>query len=608
MNQLVDFISSSSIFLIPVIVGSMWSGNLITRFLRGNLVIFALYFVALLLSSFVPFVFGLQTVLWMSMAAGILGMTVRGDVQIMWKKRTQLSLSNVVLGLGLLSLCWYSFFWLFKALTPYPSTLNWDTFEHITLATQLISGHVNVFPSQLTDTFTFNGYTPLFHMLLSMPRVLFGASLMGTYYYAEWWFFLIVVIVTIWSAQNIVGGKLSALIAGVFAIFGFASTVVYLPFFFLPQTLAATGSITLLFSQKTYSKKGIASLCVSAISLCITHFVIASVGLSLVCAWSIYEYLIYTNNRYFTRYFGLIKYALIAILALSLLLHITGGFQLTGREEAQYYRFSLTQLAHFFTQWYGVLGVILLPISIFLGFRSPDKKVQGIVFLSIPLFALSFSPLSYTLKFFVLGWFFLHLLFTLALTRITTLFGRFNRVLGVGIFLITMVLVYFANQYQYKLYLYDAGKESHFSNAEMDAAAFLKKQGAHTFIVSDPATQGVLEALGESNSQGGVYMDVHARELLSSLKTLPAARIPTRVGEITDLLPAEATHVSKRYFIASGRYFQWQLFSPAQKASVFFNIWKPYTLSMEDLTKIASFKAAGMKEVYHSSEMSIFEL
>jgi hypothetical protein len=174
--------------------------------------------------------------------------------------------------------------------------------------------------------------------------------------------------------------------------------------------------------------------------------------------------------------------------------------------------------------------------------------------------------------------------------------------------LVTMILVYFTNQAQYKLYLYANGKESHFSTAEMDAAAFLKKQGAHTFIMSDPATQGVLEALGESDSQGGVYMDTTSRQFLSRLKEASPVDAPVILANITDLLPDDASRVQKRFFVASGRYFQWQLFSPLQKESVFFNIWKPYTLSQEDRATITRMKKAHMQEVYHNKEMSIFAL
>ena len=564
---------------------------------------------AFALASLPSFTLVLQILIWGGVGAGIVRAGMRREDRYLTKKVRELTLADVGTWILLLFLAWYSFFWLFKALTPYPFTLNWDTFEHITLSAKLLSGEVSLFPSQLTDTFTFNGYTPLFHMLLALPRLLFGATLMGTYYYAEWWFYLTVIGVSVWTARSLLHSRVSGLVAGILAVFSFASTVVYLPFFFLPQTLAATASIALLFSKKSFTTKSVLSLLMLALSIFLTHYVIGFVGVGLILLWSIYEHLLDVKDSLLKKYFWIIMGVSGVSLLLSLILHLTGGFQLTGREEAQYYQFTISQLALFFAQWYGVLGVILLPLGIFYALRNPDKKIQGLLVLSLPLFALSFSPLSYTLKFFVLGWFFMQLLFTLAFTQILHLITPKLRFLGIIIFLLTMLLVYYANQTQYKLYLYANGKESHFSLSEMEAAAFIKRQGGtKSFIISDPATQGALEALADSNSQGGVYMEATSRQFLSRIKEAQPQDVPILLANIQDLLPNEAKKMEKRYFVASGRYFQWQLFSPSQKESFFFNIWKPYTLSTEDSEKITDMKRGGMKEVYHNKELSIFEL
>ena len=64
-----------------------------------------------------------------------------------------------MIGLALATLVSYL---IWRMYSPYPSPLNWDIWEHQTAIHAILNGNISLLPSQLSDTFGFNGYTTLF--------------------------------------------------------------------------------------------------------------------------------------------------------------------------------------------------------------------------------------------------------------------------------------------------------------------------------------------------------------------------------------------------------------------------------------------------------------
>ncbi len=604
MNYLVDLFASLSIFVVPLLIGSFWGGSIAQRFLRGALFIGILAFVALF-----PLPLPYASRLGMLVCATSI-MSLGSVLYQRYKKPLVVVNKNSLywLFIGILFTLYsaFLFFTLFKSLTPYPYHMNWDVYEHIKLSQELLAGRISVFPSHMSDTFTFNGYTPLFHLLLSLPSALFKASLQGVYYFAEWWFYLTVVLSSIAISFKVFKHKLHALVGGIFAATVFSSAVVYMPLFFLPQSLTALLTVLLLFFAKHETKKDMLILFLSCLILFLLHFVIGFVGAGIVLLWHGYHYL---KERVAILHTPWVLFSGGILSGLSLigmfLLHALGGIQLTGREEAVYYQFGLPQLAQFFLSWYGILGIILLPVGLFVLFRSVKSEHKVLAILSLLIFAVCFSPLSYALKFFSIGFFFMNLILTAGVSRVLFLLPQKAKRIGVGLLALAMTSIFYANQVTYKQFLYHSGVESHVSPLEMDAGKFLQsKKGV--FLISDPATQGVLEAVGNADSQGGVYMSEASRKTLSHLSEIDEADTKELLLSVTDEL--QDKKFTTRYLVLSGRYFAWLRLPQWQRESFYFNIWKPRELSVEDNLVIQKYLDAGLIPVYANSEMVLFEL
>src|SRR5450759_2105555 len=91
--------------------------------------------------------------------------------------------------LVLLSVAFYA---LWRWNSPYPSPLNWDIWEHQTVVNAIRSGSFALLPSQLSDTFRFNGYTTLFHVITAgIQNVLHVQNIPGFWWIAEGIFFVL---------------------------------------------------------------------------------------------------------------------------------------------------------------------------------------------------------------------------------------------------------------------------------------------------------------------------------------------------------------------------------------------------------------------------------
>ena len=132
MNFYLDFLASLTFFLVPFLLGnalliiSRLQKNVLTAFVVGGLAVYLLQF---FLDSLVPSNYW-SAVLWLTFLAATF-------VNILSYK-SKLSLKGVALpyiAITIFTALIYFFVW--KSSTPYPMSVDWDIYEHITLANQI---------------------------------------------------------------------------------------------------------------------------------------------------------------------------------------------------------------------------------------------------------------------------------------------------------------------------------------------------------------------------------------------------------------------------------------------------------------------------------------
>jgi len=495
--------------------------------------------------------------------------------------------------LFIISLFTYAYIW-HSNTTPYPFVLNWDIFEHITLANKIAQGHLSIFTSQISDTFTIDSYSPLFHILLSVPKALFSIDLLGIYYTLEYFYFYFTVIATYLLAKKIFTSNWIAFISGIFSIFIFENFMAYTSFFLIPQNLTA---LLTIFSLIYVSNKNFNKILLGALLLTIflIHYVVGILGVLIILGYLLARKL---SSR-------VLNWSILASTVVLFLLagsNYLGNFVLTSREEASHFLFPLASKLGFLLDWYS-LSFLFLPISYYFIFKHDNKNQKIILSLALLILGISIAPFSYFLKFFVFDHYLLNIILASGIGFMIFHFSKFMKILSViwvGLFL---SVVFYKSQYQYKEPLYFNGQASQISHGEISASKWLaENEPANSFIISDPGTQYIFEAISGLNSQGGAYMSTDTRKILIEKDI---AKIKT----IKDKLDFENKSRGKTIFIFSGRYFAWQKLPEEQKLSFYYNIWKPQKLSVEELSYIDLLtRDSNYKLIYQNNELAIFEI
>lgn len=494
----------------------------------------------------------------------------------------------------------YFFVWLRN--TPYPLHLNWDIYEHITLANKISQGHLSILASQITDTFTFDGQSPLFHILLSIPKVLFRTDLLGAYYYLEYFYFALTIFATFIFAHKVFKNDWIAFIAGIFSIFIFENFVAYTSFFLIPQNLAALLVIfTLIYVLRENVKKFYLGGLLLLIFL--IHYVIGALGILIVLGFILLR-------KVSTKTLNWVILASTLALFLLLALHFSGNLQLTNREEALHYIFPLQKELGFLLDWYS-LSFLFLPLGYYHIFKNGVRDQKIILILALLTLGVSLAPLSYFLKFFVFDHYLLNLVLAAGVGFIIANLPKFLKVLAIAWISFCFLIVFFKSQNSYKDPLYFDGKASHISYAEIDASNWLSKNaGKEILLVSDPGTQYILEATSGVNTQGGAYMSEQTRKVLSEINNSQDTQdLLGKLRSIKDNLNYENQVRTKTIFVLSGRYFAWQNLPQDQKKSFFYNVWTPQKIKPEDNLYIDFLiNSKEFKLLYRNGELAILEL
>lgn len=597
--MIIDLFASIGFFLIPFIIGTLFTRHAFYAWISGILSIFFLFFAVFYTTSLFPqldFLFLLRFFVIILFVWSLLVLILKVR-QIRSLPRPSLW----ILGGGIFATMLYFFVW--KQSTPYPLQLNWDIYEHITLANLLLKGHVSLLPSHISDTFTFNGYTPLFHMLLAVPAGIFGKGLVGIYWWLEYFFYLATILVSCLLAWRTTQNKWATAFTGVLAACVFESTIVYTSLFLIPQTLVALITLFAVSQILSEKKPNLLGWGATALVLFALHYIVGTFGIGACALFVLFKYkpipIVWMRK-------GLI--GVMILFGLVLCMHVFGGWALTGREEAAHFILPIEQTAGYFFDWYGLASIAVFLMGAFVLWTKGEKQIKLVLFLSIISLCIVFSPFSYVLKFYVIGRYFVNVVLGVGFAFLLFKSApKWRPLVFVGISSV-LFCIFFFNQLTYKSPLYFQGKYSHISQGEMQAAEWLKGHtSAGTLLISDPSTQYVLEALSGINTQGGAYMDESTREKLVAVgqTTNNAIRI-AKLTAIHDLLPSQEKKTTQRIVVLSARYFAWQKLSVEEKESFFYNIWVPHLLTVEDKKYIEQFKKTmDVKEIYRNSEMVI---
>ncbi len=458
------------------------------------------------------------------------------------------------------------FYALWRWNSPYPSPLNWDILEHQTVINAIRGGSFALLPSQLSDTFRFDGYTTLFHTILAgLQTILNVQNVLGFWWIAEGIFFVLTTIAAYGFVYALTKNKLAAFAGGVLSAGLFESAVAFTTLFLLPQTVAALMwliGMTIVATRKTKREKLLVALITSLIILPF-HAIVGALG-------ALFLFTMAVEPK--------IHWALVLIASYAIPTYIASHFGLTelNAGEAQYFNQTLPQKLELFRHWYGFLPIPFL----LLGLKRANRSLVLMLAASAGLLA---SPFPYVLKFMVIIRYVMIAVMAIGigefLRPVTSKLGRY---LALAALTIAAGLIFITNTSQWKNPVVFRGIASHVSGDERAAAEFLRENYKHAFLISDPATQYILEPLSGIDTQGGAYMTSESRQNLLGM------------------------HVSHGTLLAiSARTMKWLAADPKDQMNIAFNIWRPNALSMNDQLYI---KKLGFQEVYRNSSIVIFKI
>jgi hypothetical protein len=597
-NSLIDLLAGLSFYVVPYLTGRIFVKKTVPAWVLGALIWFILYFVLFMAGSILHFDF--QSAVKASAAVITLASLFNIGRQLT-KERPTIHRRDVLIALAL-SLCTaLVYFLIWKRNTPYPLQLDWDIYEHITLANLISSGKLSFFASKLSDTYTFNSYSPLFAILLSLPKILFQRSLLGVYWGIEYWHYLLTTLAAFILAKKVFSNNWLAFLAAIVSSLVFESVVVYSTLFLIPQTLAALITIFVAAEIKEYKWP---LLLVAGAVILLTHYVVGALCLLILAA-------LYLAVRvdFFRKHINLalLISGLFSIVLIAANLFIS--WSVPGREEAAHFNFQLLPKIGFIVDWYGIFLFVFGLLGAVKIVKSGTYSQKILLCLALIVLGIAFAPFSYFLKFYVLGHYFWSLIIALGIWVLIANLSSLLKFIGIAFITTVLLITFYKNQLVYKAPLNFKSYETQISTSEIQAANWLASQNkdGKAFLVSDPATQYILEAVSGVNSQGGAYMGLRTRQTLESINGYYDAQVmQNKLLSIKDQVATGSN--SRTFFVVGGRYFAWQLLPKAQKDSTFYNIWSPQEITAADQTYIDYYKRVGLKVVYSNKEMVIFSL
>lgn len=494
--------------------------------------------------------------------------------------------------------------------SPYPFPLNWDIWEHQTAINAILAGKSGLFPSLLSDTFGFTGYTSLFHYMIALTQYLWKPDILGFWWFAELYMVFLTGIATYALTFSLTQKRTTALIAGILSSFLFESSVAFTPLFLIPQTAAACvwvfGLALLIQTRKHHRAINIIGL-FSLVTI-LFHGIVGIVGLGLYILWYIGTF---TPVSKTAKKILFIITPCFILSGLMVLTHILPVGMINHGEAAAFMTPFWDKLTAFRT-WFGFFPLFLIPIGVVAARKAWGETLFHLfLFLLLCVGVLILSPIPYAMKFVVLARFLVIPFYAEAILwisrRVPTVIGKW---IFVSIFFIALGVIYTANTLSWKQTVQFRGIASQMSMDEARAASFLRQayMGTHALIVSDPSTSYILEGLSGINSPGGAYMDIPNRHVIAHLTDHQDSQtLRQSIQTVQDGIqgPAPSTYL----WVVSARYFSWLNQPETDQDSFSYNTWAPHALSLDDIIAIQRIEDTyGLQPIFMNASMVIFAI
>lgn len=503
-------------------------------------------------------------------------------------------------------------FAIWKFDSPYPYTLNWDIFEHQTLVNEMRAGTFSVIPSQVSDTFRFDGYTTLFHALIGVPQILLQPDRLGF-----WWMVEFVHLMTTVMASYVLGYSVTRkpVVAMLSAILGasiFESYVAYASLFLVPQTLSAMLSVfALSYVFNQMSKQERMDKVVMAVWLATIlafHLIVGAAVLLLIVVMLVGQkmrigekahtfvpvWIILTALTYVILAYGITRLPLSSI----------------NYGEAASYIHPLTAKIEYLRVFYGWLLFAVLPFSTLLILLKGNRQERMTLLLLSLILAVVASPLPYVFKFYVVARYLVQVVMAVAIGWVMVkVTAPLLRIVLSTVLLATLSITLVLNARYWKDFVRYGNQATLVSSYEIEAAKFIEKTytGSHTMLVSDPTTVYVLEAVSGVNGPGGAYMNQANRENVNALFGAQSQdEFKSALLRINDSVQTEAPETY--LVVVSGRSDQWYKSEDAQKYSLSFNVFSPKVLSLNAYQFGETITGYGAKSVFANREVMLFEV
>jgi len=505
--------------------------------------------------------------------------------------------------------------------TPAPLTLNWDIFEHQTLINAIRQGQFSFTASRISDTFRFDGYSTMFHWLITIPQAIFSPQPLDFWWVVEGFHLFLSITGVYVLAYSVTRNRFSASVAAIIGAFSFESYVAYSSLFLVPQTFAAVifafGMAYLL--QKTpntvtLGRKQMRDLDTMWLMpflflfLILSHYIVGAAAIAVLMGCIILQLLL---TRW-PKSYGV--WLVLAPLGVFLVLDYIGAHinvaSINGGEALQYL-YPVSKLIDFMQVFFGFSLVALVPFGTIMTFRLKNNALRILTVAGAVIIAIIMSGIPYALKFYVLGHYLTSVLMAIGICFwIHPGYPRVCKYVALGIIACWFSTHLVLNSVYWKNDLHYGFVTTHVSRNEIEAARFLKSRygNTNTLIVSDPSTQYVAEALSGVNSQGGAYMKETTRTLVASLvQSRDATTASEILYAVSDTVqPGTSDTV---ILVLSGRFFQWLEKGPEKQQDVSFNIWTPAILSPGQEHEIEQMiPRYGFRRVFENSDMVIVEV
>jgi hypothetical protein len=494
---------------------------------------------------------------------------------------------------------------------PPTASVNWDLFEHQTLVNIMLHGKMSFVTSQLSDTFRFNGYSTLFHSILASVQRLIPVEPLPFWWMTQHIYTFFAVLAGFVLMKTITKRTLGGILGAATSAFLFESSVIYSPFFLIPQTMCALlGALTLSYVIYSYNEHKSFSwgiLVTFFIAMILMHYIVGTVCVLGILLYITFLHRIFQHQNVMLTTIGILS---LGVFAGGLFLPVLKPELLSiNFGEASSYSYDFIQKFRFFHTWYGFGFELLAPFGILTLLFSKKQTLRAFGAISLLFLMLVMTPIPYIEKTYAFGRYIILAVMAMSVFHISNFSKHiFVKGLASGIFIFGMLVILIVNSEQWKFENKYMGKMTHVSPSEIEATKYIKTHygTTDTLLISDPATQNIFEGLSDVNSQGGAYMNESSRRILHDVFGVKTLQI-SALSEIKDSVVKDKPDTT--LLVVTSRYFSWIKLPLIGKLDITVNEWYPKSMTLEDYKdKKILIDSINAPIIFENSNVVVFDI